>query len=111
MKKSGLGLLSKRPSPTHLYPFRNHFQVTLGFHNVKLFFAFHMEFDFSKGFGEVKTNVVVRHLPGLFKNVKTDSLLRLVRAVPAGWKFLKTVVNYVDTYCRELTDGHSANHS
>jgi hypothetical protein len=77
----------------------------VGFYNTMLHFSFSVVIDFSRGFSAAKStdSVVVRHRPSLFKNVKADSIMQLVKASPAGWRFLKTFVGYVDTYCNELS--------
>ena len=45
-------------------------KVSIGFYNTKLFFAFYIPIDFSKGFSAAKNpeNIRIQHLPSLVRD-------------------------------------------
>ena len=90
-----------------LFLLKCYFQIKIGFHNIKLYFAFTIEIDFSQGFRSAKNpeNVNIQMKSSLYKNVKIDSIMQLVQVVPPGWKYTKILVKYIDTYCQELSAG------
>jgi hypothetical protein len=90
---------------SHSLKVQKKFQAQIGFYNTKLFFSFYTHIDFSKGFSAAKNpaSLTIHHCPSQFKNVKNETIMEMAKLAPAGWKFLKNFVNYVDTYCIELS--------
>ena len=78
--------------------------MTVGFHNADLGFAFDVVVDFSNGFSAAQNpaNVDVRLLPSLCKKIKPESILKMLEVIKPGWKFFKTLVMYIDSYCDKI---------